>query len=56
VARLATLGAISFDGEIFDGPHRKLPLAYPVAASELEQMEPPNPLITRLASGLHAAG
>ena len=40
VARLATLGAVSFDGPIFGGPFRNLPPPYQVDAGQLEQMDP----------------
>jgi hypothetical protein len=39
ITRLATLGAISFDGPVFGGPFRLLPPAYPVDASQLEHMD-----------------
>lgn len=39
VARLATLGAVSFDGPIFGGPFRNLPSSYQVDAGRLEQMD-----------------
>ena len=39
VMRLATLGAVSFDGPVFGGPFRKLPPHYQIDASELEQMD-----------------